>query len=58
MLFGGSILNVDFEVDSKRIVDYFKQSNEDIIEFGVIMDSSIHYCSLYLTNSHVKFTMK
>jgi len=33
--------NVDFEVDSKRVADYFNRSNGDITEFGIIMDSNI-----------------
>jgi hypothetical protein len=44
--------SVGFEVDLKRVADYFKRSNGDITKFGVIMDiNNIHYCSLYLTNS-------
>jgi len=47
--------NVDFEVDSKRVADYFNRSNRDITEFGNIMDSNIHYCHSNLENSHVEF---
>lgn len=50
--------NVDFEVDSKRVVDYFNRSNDDITEYDIIMDINIYYCSLYLTNSRVGFTRK
>jgi len=45
-------------VDSKRVADYFKQSNEDITEFEVIMDSNIPYCFYYLPNTHVEFTRR
>ncbi|AES64554.1 hypothetical protein MTR_2g027020 [Medicago truncatula] len=45
-------------VDSKRVVDYFNRSNDDITEYGIIMDINIYYCSLYLTNSRVGFTRR
>jgi len=47
--------NVNFEVDSKRVADYFNRSNRDITEFGNIMDCNIHYCHSNLENSHVEF---
>jgi ribonuclease HI len=47
--------NVDFEVDSKRVADYFNNGREDVTEFGSIMDSSVQFCNIYLTNSHVEF---
>jgi len=50
--------NVDFEVDSKRVADYFNRGNGDITEFGVIMGSNRHYCSLCLPNSHVEFSRR
>jgi len=46
--------NVDFEVDSKQVADYFNQGNGDITEFGVIMDGNIQFCSLQLTNYRVE----
>jgi hypothetical protein len=49
---------VDFEVESKHVADYFKHGNADITEFGVIMDDTRNYCSLYLTNSIVEFTRR
>jgi len=49
------LTNVDFEVDSKRVVDYFNKGRGDVTKFGSIMDSSIQLCSTYLTNSHVEF---
>jgi len=42
----------------KRVVDYFNRVNDDITEFGIIMDSNRHYCSLYLPNSHVEFSRR
>jgi len=50
--------NIDFEVDLKQVEDYFNRRNDDIIKFGIIIDNNIHYCSLYLTNSHVEFTRR
>jgi hypothetical protein len=52
------LILIDFEVDSKRVADYFNQGNGDITEFGIIMDSNRHYCSLFLPNSHVEFTRR
>jgi ribonuclease HI len=50
--------NVDFEVDSKSVVDYFNKGRGDVTEFGSIMDSSIQLCRSFLTNSHVEFTRR
>ncbi|XP_039687804.1 uncharacterized protein [Medicago truncatula] len=47
--------NVDFEVDSKRVADYFNKGRGDVTEFGSIMDNSLNFCNDYLTNSHVEF---
>jgi len=49
------LTNVDFEVDSKKVADYFNKGRGDVTEFGSIMDSSIQLCSTYLTNSHFEF---
>jgi len=49
------LTNVDFEVDSKRVADYFNKGRGDVTEFGSIMDSSIQFCRNHLTNSHVEF---
>lgn len=49
------LAKVDFEVDSKRVADYFKRGSGDLTEFGTIMKCSIHYCNLHLENSHVEF---
>jgi len=47
--------NVDFEVDSKRVADYFNNGRGDVTEFGSIMESSIYFLNNHLTNSHVEF---
>jgi ribonuclease HI len=52
------LTNVDFEVDSKRVADYFNKGRGDVTEFGSIMDSSIQLCRNHLTNSHVEFTRR
>jgi len=52
------LTNVDFEVDSKRVADYFNNGRGDVTEFGSIMESSIQFCNIYLTNSHVEFIRK
>jgi ribonuclease HI len=49
------LTNVDFEVDSKRVADYFNKGRGDVTEFGSIMDSSRHFCNTHITNSHVEF---
>jgi len=48
-------INVDFEMDSKKVVEYFNKGRKDIIEFGFIMDNSIQSYSFHLTNSCVEF---
>ena len=49
------LTNVDLEVDSKRVADYFNKGRGDVTEFGSIMDNSIQFCRNNLTNSHVEF---
>ncbi|XP_039685106.1 uncharacterized protein [Medicago truncatula] len=49
------LFNVDFEVDSKRVADYFNNGRGDVTEFGSIMDSSVQFRNTFLTNSHVEF---
>lgn len=52
------LTNVDFEIDSKKVVDFFNRGRRDITEFGIIMDSSIRYCNSHLINYHVEFIRK
>ena len=49
------LTNVDFEVDSKTVADYFNKARGDSTEFGSIMDNSIQFCNIFLTNFHVEF---
>jgi len=37
------LINVDFEVDSKRVADHFNKGRGDVTEFGSIMDDSIQF---------------
>ena len=50
-------INVDFEMDSKKVVEYFNKGRKDIIEFGFIMDNSIQSYSFHLTNFYVEFKL-
>jgi len=47
--------NVDFEVDSKIVADYFNRGGRYVTEFGLIMDSNIQFCSSYLSNSYLVY---
>jgi len=38
---GLQLTSVDFEVDSKRVADYFNKAKGDNTELGSIMDNSI-----------------
>jgi hypothetical protein len=48
--------NVDFRLDSKKVVDNFHRVRHDIIEFESILKACKIYCNLHLQNSHVKFS--
>jgi ribonuclease HI len=49
---------VEFELDSKRVVDRFHSSSRDFTEFGVIMDHSKLIFSTYYRNSSVEFVRR
>jgi len=49
------LTNVDFEVDSKTVADYFNKARGDSTKFGSIMDNNIQFCNIFLRNSHVEF---
>jgi len=49
------LIKVDFEVDSKKVADYFNRGGRDITEFGFILDNCIQFCNSCLRNSHVEF---
>ncbi|KAK2365042.1 hypothetical protein QL285_089842 [Trifolium repens] len=49
---------VEFELDSKRVVDRFHSSSRDFTEFGVIMDHCKLIFSTYYRNSSVEFVRR
>jgi hypothetical protein len=52
------IENVDFELDSKKVVDQFHQNNNNVSEFGAIIIECRQLFSLFFRNSHVEFIMR
>jgi len=40
--------NVDFELDAKRVADYFNKGNNDISEFGTVIDDCRQRCNVIL----------
>jgi len=50
--------NVDFEMDAKKVVDYFNKGRNDISEFGAIMDECRKNCIDYFENSKVEFSRR
>ncbi|CAJ2664712.1 unnamed protein product [Trifolium pratense] len=49
---------VDFELDSKRVVDSFHSSSRDLTKFGAIIDHCKLVFSNYYRNSSVEFVQK
>jgi hypothetical protein len=45
----------DFELDAKRVVDSFLSTNNDITEFGSIINNCRTLFGLYYENSSVEF---
>ncbi|XP_024628786.1 uncharacterized protein [Medicago truncatula] len=52
------LTNVDFELDAKKVVDYFNRGNNDITEFGAIVEECRRSCNLYFENSKVEFSRR
>ena len=50
--------NVDFEMDAKKVVDYFNKGRNDISEFGAGMDECTKNCIDYFENSKVEFSRR
>ncbi|XP_039691241.1 uncharacterized protein [Medicago truncatula] len=50
--------NVDFELDAKKVVDYFNKGGNDISEFGAIMDECRKNCNDCFENSKVEFSRR
>ena len=49
---------VEFELDSKRVVDSFHSSKRDFTEFGVIVEHCKSIFSTYYRNSSVEFVRR
>jgi len=47
---------VDFVLDLKKMIDYFNNGNNDIIDFGYVLSEFKRCCNLYLENSYVEFS--
>ena len=39
--------NVDFELDAKRVVDYFNSGSNGILEFGATLDDRKRRCNFF-----------
>lgn len=46
---------LDFEVDMKKVADYFKRGSIDIMEFEAIMEVCKHVVIYFFQNSHSEF---
>jgi len=51
---GSSTGQHEFGLDLKEVVDYFKQGNNDITEFGRNVYGCKQNCNLFFQNSHVE----
>ena len=49
---------MDFELDAKKVVDYFNRCSNDISEFGAIVEDCQRSCNLYFENSKVEFSRR
>jgi hypothetical protein len=52
------LTNVNFELDAKKVVDYFKRGGNDISEFGAIVEDCRRSCNLYFKNIKVEFSRR
>ena len=50
--------NVDFELDAKKVVDYYNRGRNDISEFGAIVDECKRRCCVYFEKSKVEFNRR
>jgi len=52
-------INVDFEFDAKKVVDYFNEGSNAISDFGAIIDKCRRSCNnSHFKNSKVEFSSK
>jgi len=52
------LINVDFELDVKKVVDYFHRGSNDVSEFGAILEECKRCRKLYFENSKVGFSWR
>jgi len=52
------LTNVDFELDAKKVVDYFNEGSNDISEFGAIVEECRRNFVTYFENSKVEFSRR
>jgi hypothetical protein len=50
--------NVDFELDAKKVADYYNHGSSDISEFGAIIDDCRRCHNLFFENSKVEFSRR
>ena len=50
------LLNLVFELDAKKVDNYL--NNDNITEFGVILDEYKHCRNLFFTNSQIEFSRR
>jgi len=41
------LLNVNFELDAKKVVDFYIKGKNDIVEFGEILEECMRCCILF-----------
>ena len=52
------LMNVDFELDAKKVLDYFNGGHNDIFEFGAIIEDCRRCCQAHFPNSKVEFNRR
>jgi len=53
-----TFLNVNFELDAKKVVDFYIKGKKDILEFGEILEECKRCCNLYFENLKVEFSRR
>jgi len=52
------LMNVDFELDAKQVVDYFNGGYDAFSEFGAIIEDCRRRCQAHFLNSKVEFSLR
>jgi len=50
-------ITVHFELDAKRVVDYYNKGKDDVSEFGTIIECK-RCCQVYYKNSQFEFNRR